>query len=754
LLTSETLLLDGTAESYNVINKNRLTIDGVDDLEEWRALKDALGVVGFTAEEQFELFRVIATILHIGNIDLVGSSTDQAFMPPESQPIAERVCHLLGVPVTDFMKSVLSPKVRAGREWVTHARSKKQAEDELAALSKFMYEKTFGWMVDRINKALDRPSTKSLSIGVLDIAGFEIFDENSYEQLLINFTNEKLQQFFNFHMFTLEQEEYSREGIKWDYVNFGLDLQPTIELIESTQPVGILSLLDEECIMPRATDITFTEKVQGIWEPPKNGVKKELHPGSSKFRATRFSRGFVVKHYAGEVEYVTEGWLGKNKDPVNDAVARLLSQSDIPSVATMFADYAEDINAGTATKRIKRGAFRTVGQRHKEQLGQLMGQLASTQPHFVRCIVPNADKKPGRVDVNLVLDQLRCNGVIEGIRIARLGYPNRLAFGEFRVRYEVLAQGVIPQGYMDGRKAAAMIAEALELDTEFYAIGTTKIFFKAGILAELEERRDQLLTDIFRRFQSAARMHICRRRINKLINRAQAVRTIQRNARAYLELRDWPWWSLYVKVRPLLAATRTDAEMARKQAELTLAKERSERDAAEKKKLEELRAALQAEKDKVEKDLSAERDLALEKDELLNRSKAAEAQLMERVAELEAEIEKLEAQREEANAANDKQADELSKLQHKHDQLAEQVRLLEKDSAEARQREADLLRQSKDKSAAHSMLENEKIELAKKMDELQRSMGEREEQSRRAKEKKDGEVEELQKTLDVEKKKL
>lgn len=753
---AETLLLEGTSEDYRVLNKTRLHVDGVDDMNEWKVLKDALGVVGFSAEEQFELFRVIAAILHIGNIDLVGSSADQAYMPPESQPIAERVCHLLGVSVTEFMKCVLSPKVRAGREWVTHARSKKQAEDELAALSKYIYEKAFGGMVDRINKALDRPSTKSLSIGVLDIAGFEIFDENSYEQLLINFTNEKLQQFFNHHMFTLEQEEYTREGIKWDYVNFGLDLQPTIELIESTQPVGVLSLLDEECIMPKATDLTFNDKVQSIWEPPKSGSKGSLHPGSAKFRATRFSKGFVIKHYAGEVEYVTEGWLQKNKDPINDAVARLLSKSDMPTIAAMFVDYAEDINAntGAGTKRIKRGAFRTVGQRHKEQLGQLMGQLAKTQPHFVRCIVPNAEKKPGRVDVNLVLDQLRCNGVIEGIRIARLGYPNRLPFEEFRGRYEVLAQGVIPQGYMDGRKAAAMIAEALELDSEFYAIGATKIFFKAGILAELEERRDHLLTDIFRRFQSAARMHICRRRINKLINRAQAVRTIQRNARAYLELRDWPWWSLYVKVRPLLAATRTDAEMARKQAELTMAKERAERDATEKKRLEELRTALQAEKDKVEKDLSAERELALEKDGLLTRSKQAEAALLDRVAELEAEISKLSKLHESASSTNEEHVDKLSKLQHKHDQLAEQIRMLEKDGAAWRKREADLLSQAKEKSAVHSTLENEKLELAKKLEDLQRSLGEREEQTRRVKEKKEGEVGDLQKLLAEERKKL
>ncbi|GMK55315.1 hypothetical protein CspeluHIS016_0203710 [Cutaneotrichosporon spelunceum] len=753
---SEKLLLADGPEKYHVLSQSLLQIDGVDDLAEWKLLKDALDIVGFTAAEQFEVFRVVAVILHIGNLILTGSSADQAFLPPELQPVAERVCHLLGVPVKDFMRSVLTPKVRAGREWVTHARSKKQAEDELAALSKFMYEKTFGGMVDRINKALDRPSTKSLSIGVLDIAGFEIFDVNSYEQLLINYTNEKLQQFFNFHMFTLEQEEYSREGIRWDYVNFGLDLQPTIELIESSQPIGILSMLDEECIMPKATDVSFTEKVAGLWELPKGvtaNAAKSPHLGTSKFRSLRFGKGFVVKHYAGDVEYSTKDWLQKNKDPINDAVARLLSQSDVPAIKSMFVEYAEDTTSNVGGKRIKRGAFRTVGQRHKEQLGQLMKQLASTQPHFVRCIVPNTAKKPGKVDVNIVLDQLRCNGVIEGIRIARLGYPNRLPFAEFRQRYEVLVPGVIPQGYMDGRKAAELIAIALELDSEFYAVGTTKIFFKAGILAELEERRDNLLTDIFRRFQAAGRMYIHRRRINKLINRAQAVRTIQRNARAYIELRDWPWWSLYTKVRPLLAATRSDDELAKKRAELRMAKERAERDEAEKLRLEDLRTSLLAQKEKVEKDLTSERTLALEKEQMLERSKAHEAELNDRVAELEAEMEKVNMARNDEAATNEKQAANLTEMQLQNAQLHKKIELLEKLSTEQKVREADVMGKLRKEIESTTKIENEKNDLARQLEDLLRDVAKRDDTSRRAKEKLDGRAAELQKLLSEEKKK-
>lgn len=517
--------------------------------------QSALDVVGFTPAEQFDLFRIVAAILHIGNITITSTRADDAVMPDPSQ--AERVCHLLGISASDFSKAVLRPRVLAGREWVSQARTRQQALDELSALCKTLYEKSFGQLVDRVNRALDRPSSKSSFIGVLDIAGFEIFETNAYEQLLINYTNEKLQQFFNHHMFVLEQEEYAREGIEWDYVNFGLDLQPTIDLIEiSGAAIGILSCLDEECIMPKATDFTFTHKLNQLWAGELL-PGEQSHPGRNKYEPSRFEQGFIVQHYAGKVEYRTDGWLEKNKDPLNDNVTRVLAASSERYVSSLFADYADPVSHVSSAissltlgkkRGIKKGAFRTVGQRHKEQLASLMAQLQATQPHFVRCIVPNNLKKPGRVDVPLILDQLRCNGVLEGIRIARLGYPNRLPFVEFRQRYEVLTPGIIPRGYMDGRKACLRMVDALELDKSIYRVGTAKIFFKAGVLAELEERRDALLYSIFTKLQARVRMWTARRQMKKILNRAIAIRTIQRNARVYGELRDWPWWQLYTKV--------------------------------------------------------------------------------------------------------------------------------------------------------------------------------------------------------------
>ncbi|EDQ99797.1 myosin II heavy chain [Laccaria bicolor S238N-H82] len=751
----EDLLLGGGVEDYEYLNKSRREVDGVDDMEEWSALQTALDVVGFSKSEQFDLFRIVAAILHIGNITITSSRSDDAVMPDPSQ--AERVCHLLGVPIAEFTRAVLRPRALAGREWVSQARTKQQALDELSALCKTLYEKSFGALVDRINRALDRPSSKSTFIGVLDIAGFEIFEVNAYEQLLINYTNEKLQQFFNHHMFVLEQEEYAREGIKWDYVNFGLDLQPTIDLIEASGSViGILSCLDEECIMPKATDLTFTNKLNAMWAGSLDD-EDTYHPGKDKYEPSRFEQGFIIQHYAAKVEYRTDGWLEKNKDPLNDNITRVLAASSERYVSTLFAEYADSSLGGVGNmftvgkkRTMKKGAFRTVAQRHKEQLASLMIQLRATQPHFVRCIVPNAHKKPGRVDVPLVLDQLRCNGVLEGIRIARLGYPNRLPFVEFRQRYEVLTPGIIPRGYMDGREACRRMVKALELDDMIFKIGTSKIFFKAGVLAELEERRDLLLFEIFSRLQAVARMWTARRQVKKILNRAVAIRTIQRNARVYGELREWPWWQLYTKVRPLLAATRNDDELRKKEVELTLIKERAEREKQERENLESLKMSLEAEKRKIEDELEAERGLALDKDDLLERSKKREVELEEEVTALQADLDLLDSQLDRAMKLQKETEEKHEALRQVFDQAAEHLVRLETEQKEWESREQELNSQLGSAYEEIEAMRGDLDELQKVSEDLKNLALQREEDVIRAKERADVLVKEMEGKLDVE----
>ncbi|KAK0655568.1 P-loop containing nucleoside triphosphate hydrolase protein [Cercophora newfieldiana] len=548
-------LIDGLdVEDFAYTRHGNDTITGVSDREEWDSLMEAFAVMGFSDKEQSSILRTIAAVLHLGNITVVkeSRSADQARLAPDAKTVAARVCKLLGVPLEPFLQGLLHPKVKAGREWVEKVQTPEQVRLGIDALAKGIYERGFGDLVTRINRQLDRPSMgldDTRFIGVLDIAGFEIFENNSFEQLCINYTNEKLQQFFNHHMFVLEQEEYAREQIEWQFIDFGKDLQPTIDLIELPNPIGIFSCLDEDSVMPKATDKTFTEKLNSLWD------KK-----SQKYRPSRLGQGFILTHYAAEVEYSTEGWLEKNKDPLNDNITRLLAASTDKHIAGLFADCAEqDDDVGGMRSRVKKGLFRTVAQRHKEQLSSLMAQLHSTHPHFVRCILPNHKKRPKQFNSLLVLDQLRCNGVLEGIRIARTGFPNRLPFAEFRQRYEVLCRDM-PKGYQEGQAVARIMLEKFGLDRTLYRVGLTKVFFRAGVLAELEEQRDALITEIMSRFQSMARGYMQRRIAFKRLYRAEATRVIQRNFQVYLDLCQSPWWQLLVRMKPLLGATRTATE--------------------------------------------------------------------------------------------------------------------------------------------------------------------------------------------------
>lgn len=232
------LILESDLNGYAYLRESNKKVTGVDDASEFKSLVSSFRIMGFTSQEQFEIFRVMSAILNIGNIELGSERSDQARILNIAQ--TERVCHLLGINTEQFVKGLLRPKVKAGREWVHQSRSAEQVKNSLEALAKTLYERTFGAIVDRINQMLERGNDNTSYIGVLDIAGFEIFDKNSFEQLCINYTNEKLQQFFNHHMFVLEQEEYSRENIEWKYIDFGHDLQPTIDLIEKAN-VSVLN---------------------------------------------------------------------------------------------------------------------------------------------------------------------------------------------------------------------------------------------------------------------------------------------------------------------------------------------------------------------------------------------------------------------------------------------------------------------------------------------------------------------------------
>ncbi|OAA40198.1 myosin-11 (Myosin heavy chain) [Beauveria brongniartii RCEF 3172] len=702
-------MLDGCDTSdFSYTRDGNDSIVGVSDTEEWDTLMEAFQVMGFSEQDQLSILRTIAAVLHLGNVEVrkESRSADQASLSADAKAQVAKVCKLLGVPVEPFIRGLLHPKVKAGREWVEKVQTPEQVRLALNALAKGIYERGFGDLVSRINHQLHSSGMgpdESHFIGVLDIAGFEIFDHNSFEQLCINYTNEKLQQFFNHHMFVLEQEEYAREQIEWQFIDFGRDLQPTIDLIELSNPIGIFSCLDEDSVMPKATDKTFTEKLNSLWE------KK-----TPKYRPSRLGAGFILTHYAAEVEYDTTGWLEKNKDPLNDNVTRLLASSGDRHIAALFADCADpDDEIAGSRNRVKKGLFRTVAQRHKEQLHNLMNKLHSTHPHFVRCILPNHKKRPKTFSNLLVLDQLRCNGVLEGIRIARTGFPNRLSFDELRQRYEVLCSSM-PKGHLDGQTAATIMLEKLALDKALYRVGLTKVFFRAGVLAELEERRDALITEIMSRFQSVARGFIQRRAAYKRLFRTEATRIIQRNFNVYLDLVENPWWHLIVKMKPMLGSTRTASEVKKRDMMIQQLNEKMRLELENKNKLEEERRNCFTEIARVQQTLESERALALDKEEIFKRLQKREAELEEKLSGALEDQERLEDELDEIMEAKVRAEEDLERHRTQLAQAASLIAKLEDEkktllarSAELEQSFNDISQQQSERSKQEEALERE-----------------------------------------------
>ncbi|XP_049852980.1 myosin heavy chain, non-muscle isoform X1 [Schistocerca gregaria] len=637
-----------------------LPVPGVDDVAEFQATCKAMSIMGLTPEDFSAIFRIVSATLMFGNMRFKQErNSDQATLPDNT--VAQKVAHLLGLSVTDMTKAFLKPRIKVGRDFVTKAQTKEQVEFAVEAIAKACYERMFRWLVNRINRSLDRTKRQGASfIGILDMAGFEIFELNSFEQLCINYTNEKLQQLFNHTMFILEQEEYQREGIEWKFIDFGLDLQPTIDLID--KPMGIMALLDEECWFPKATDKSFVEKLISA---------HSVHP---KFMKTDFrgSADFAVIHYAGRVDYSAHKWLMKNMDPLNENVVSLLQASQDSFVVQIWKD-AEIVGmaqqALTDTQfgaRTRKGMFRTVSQLYKEQLARLMVTLRNTNPNFVRCIIPNHEKRAGKIDAPLVLDQLRCNGVLEGIRICRQGFPNRIPFQEFRQRYELLTPNVIPKGFMDGKKACEKMIQALELDPNLFRVGQSKIFFRAGVLAHLEEERDYKITDLIVNFQAFCRGYLARRNFQKRTQQLNAIRIIQRNCAAYLKLRNWQWWRLYTKVKPLLEVTKQEEKLSQKEDELRQVRDKLDQQLRTAQEYERKFQQAVEEKIALSEQLQAETELCAEAEEM-------RARLLARKQELEELLQDMEARMEEEEERVTQLNNEKKKLQLNIQDLEEQL---------------------------------------------------------------------------------
>lgn len=593
-------LSDNIYDYFNV-SQGKVTVPNMDDGEEFQLADQAFDILGFTTEEKQNVYKITAAVMHMGGMKFKQRGREEQ-AEQDGEEEGGRVAKLFGCDCAELYKNLLKPRIKVGNEFVTQGRNVTQVSNSIGALCKGVFDRLFKWLVKKCNETLDTKQKRQHFIGVLDIAGFEIFDYNGFEQLCINFTNEKLQQFFNHHMFVLEQEEYKKEGINWDFIDFGMDLLACIDLIE--KPMGILSILEEESMFPKATDQTFAEKLTNTHLGKSAPFQKPKPPKPGQQAAH-----FAIGHYAGCVSYNITGWLEKNKDPLNDTVVDQFKKSSNKLLVEIFADHPGQSGGGEQAKGgrgKKGGGFATVSSAYKEQLNSLMTTLRSTQPHFVRCIIPNEMKQPGVVDAHLVMHQLTCNGVLEGIRICRKGFPNRMVYPDFKMRYMILAPAIMA-AEKQPKNAAAKCLESVGLDPDMYRIGHTKVFFRAGVLGQMEEFRDERLGKIMSWMQGWARGYLSRKGFKKLQEQRVALKVVQRNLRKYLQLRTWPWYKLWQKVKPLLNVSRIEDEIARLEEKAKKAEDAHAAEVKVRKELEALNAKLLAEKTALLESLSGEK---------------------------------------------------------------------------------------------------------------------------------------------------
>uniref|UniRef100_A0A2K6TPK4 Myosin heavy chain 3 n=1 Tax=Saimiri boliviensis boliviensis TaxID=39432 RepID=A0A2K6TPK4_SAIBB len=669
----ELLLITTNPYDYPFISQGEILVASIDDSEELLATDSAIDILGFTPEEKSGLYKLTGAVMHYGNMKFKQKQREEQ-AEPDGTEVADKTAYLMGLNSSDLLKALCFPRVKVGNEYVTKGQTVDQVHHAVNALSKSVYEKLFLWMVTRINQQLDTKLPRQHFIGVLDIAGFEIFEYNSLEQLCINFTNEKLQQFFNHHMFVLEQEEYKKEGIEWTFIDFGMDLAACIELIE--KPMGIFSILEEECMFPKATDTSFKNKLYDQHLGKSNNFQK---PKVVKGRAEAH---FSLIHYAGTVDYSVSGWLEKNKDPLNETVVGLYQKSSNRLLAHLYATFATaDADSGKKKVAKKKGSsFQTVSALFRENLNKLMSNLRTTHPHFVRCIIPNETKTPGAMEHSLVLHQLRCNGVLEGIRICRKGFPNRILYGDFKQRYRVLNASAIPEGqFIDSKKACEKLLASIDIDHTQYKFGHTKVFFKAGLLGTLEEMRDDRLAKLITRTQAVCRGFLMRVEFQKMVQRRESIFCIQYNIRSFMNVKHWPWMKLFFKIKPLLKSAETEKEMATMKEEFQKTKDELAKSEAKRKELEEKLVTLVQEKNDLQLQVQAESENLLDAEERCDQLIKAKFQLEAKIKEVTERAEDEEEINAELTAKKRKLEDECSELKKDIDDLELTLAKVEKE---------------------------------------------------------------------------
>ncbi|XP_033921235.1 unconventional myosin-XV [Melopsittacus undulatus] len=511
------------AETYYYLNQGgNCEIPGKNDEEDFHRLLSTMEALSFSVEEQNSIFRILSSVLHLGNVyfDKYESDCQEVAMVVSATEI-RTVAELLQVSPEGLQKAITFKVTETLREKIFTPLTVESAVDARDAIAKTLYSLLFGWLTDRINK-LVYPRQEALSIAILDIYGFEDLNFNSFEQLCINYANEYLQFFFNKIVFQEEQEEYLREQIEWKEIPFS-DNQPCIDLI-SQKPYGILRILDDQSCFPQATDHTFLQKchyhhgTNPLYTKPKMPLPE-----------------FTIKHYAGKVTYQVHKFLDKNYDQVRQDVLDLFLSSRTKVVANLFFGHAQVLarqrslmrRSSTRTRRYKAP---TVAARFQQSLLELVERMERCNPFFVRCLKPNNKKEPGLFEADVVSSQLRYSGILETIRIRKEGFPIRIPFLVFIDRYRCLVDmwsNVIP----NGSNCVEMLRSLCPVSPSMYYVGVTKLFLKEQLYQALESKRARAHHLAALTLQRYARTFFIKRRFRSL---RRKIILLQSRARGYL----------------------------------------------------------------------------------------------------------------------------------------------------------------------------------------------------------------------------
>uniref|UniRef100_A0A8B9E559 Myosin X n=1 Tax=Anser cygnoides TaxID=8845 RepID=A0A8B9E559_ANSCY len=636
-------------ETYRYLNQSGCVSDeNLNDIEMFSKVMTAMKVVDFSTEEIRDIFKLLSGTLHLGNVEFMTAGGAQI----TTKAVLNIASDLLGLDAFQLSEVLTQRSMILRGEEISSPLTVEQAADSRDSLSMALYSQCFSWLISKINTKI-KGKENFKSVGILDIFGFENFQVNRFEQFNINYANEKLQEYFNKHIFSLEQLEYNREGINWEAIDW-MDNAECLDLIE--KKLGLLALVNEESRFPKGTDNTLLEKLHSQHMSNHYYVKPRVT-----------DHQFGIRHYAGEVLYDVRGFLEKNRDTFRDDILNMLKDSRLDFIYDLF----ERVCSRSSEETLKMGTQRrrpTVSSQFRDSLHSLMATLSTSNPFFIRCIKPNTEKAPNLFNPDVVLNQLRYSGMLETVKVRRAGFPIRRLFQDFLSRYKMLVK--VPHFSDNSKAVCADFLQIYDSSKKEWQLGKTKVFLKEALEQKLEKDREEELRKAAVVIRAHVLGYMARKKYQKVL---ASVVIIQKNYRAYF----WKQSLLRLKASAVVLQKHWRGHQARslyrhlRQQELREEEERQWQEEEERRRKQEEEEVKERYK-MVETVKTEEVDIPLQEEE---------RRQMEEILRLEKEIEKLQQQKEDhmsiicentRNEINRQREEEIQRLEKEASRVAQE----------------------------------------------------------------------------------